>query len=406
MKELTLSICIPTFNRARYLAVLLNILAETQDALQYSYELIITDNASTDQTEDVVRGFMQRLPIRYFKQPTNIGPESNWLFAMAQANGKYFLYLADDDSLDMHELTRSVQLLIEHPEAAVLYAPWKLFDLVNNADCGTFYSQSSDILVRKGDFASLIKNVVSNRVWPEVAIGRTELFRRLMPKFNCLSYWAFTVPCEYLTYGHIIFSKTPFYVSITNYFADEVREQCGLLETESAWDRYRGGWEYMLGRAISNLTQEEIPILRAGLDRMVIDRMAVALRLRLQGGSDPIDNYYLACRLRGLGAESMLPASLDDIRSKAAQWFVTHDSTLLSEAESICCVGGFDPSVVAVLRGQTQLPVASSVDMPEGLENAVVLLKGEFSDHRVNVDQERRRGNKMTAEADLMRKFA
>lgn len=406
MEKVTLSICIPTYNRARYLLVLLGMLAETLGGFHHSYELVISDNASDDNTEEVIRSFMGRLPIRYFRQATNIGAEGSLLFAISKAQGQLFMYLADDDFIDLEGLSQAVNLLINHPESIALYAPWRLFDLVNNTHQGTFYAQPTDVLIQKDDYASLVKHVVAHQVWPEISIVRTQLFRRLLPKFNSLAYWAFTIPCDYLTCGDILFSATPFYISISRYFSDEVRAQAGHVETESAWDRYRGGWEYMLGRAIASLTQEEIVIVRNGVDRMVVGRMAVALRLRWHGEKDPIDNYYLACRLRGLGALATLPVTMDSIRTKAALWFATHDTNLLRGTESICCVGNFNSDVLTALRSQTEIVISSHDTVPVDLNNAMVLLSGDFADHHIDVDRENARGNKLLAEADLMRRFS
>jgi hypothetical protein len=381
-------------------------LSETLGSFKHSYELVISNNASSDNTEEVIDSFMGRLPIRYFRQPSNIGAEGSLLFAISQAKGQLFMYLADDDFIDLQGLTQAVDLLINHPESVALYAPWRLYDLVNNTNQGTFYSQPTDVLIQKDDYASLVKHIVTHQVWPEISIVRTELFRRILPKFNSLAYWAFTIPCDYLTCGPILFSATPFYISISCYFSDEVRGQAGHLETESAWDRYRGGWEYMLGRAIASLTQQEIVNIRNGIDRMVVDRMVVALRLRWHGEKDPIDNYYLACRLRGLGAQARMPTTMDSIRTKAALWFATHDTSLLRGTESICCVGGFNSDVLAALRSQTEIVILSHDTIPVDLNNAVVLLSGDFANHRVDVDRERARGNKLISEADLMRKFS
>jgi glycosyltransferase involved in cell wall biosynthesis len=405
MEQITLTICIPTYNRARYLSVLLGMLAESLGDFKHPHEIVISDNASTDNTEEIVRSFVGRLPIRYFRQISNIGSESSLIFAIEQAKGQFVMYLADDDFVDIQGLTVAIDSLTSHPEAVALYAPWRLYDLVNNTNQGTFYSQPADILIQRNDYASLVKHVVAHRVWPEISIVRTESFKRVMPKFNSLAYWAFTIPCDYLTCGQILFSATPFYISISSYFPDETRGQAGHEETESAWDRYRGGWEYMLGRAIANLTQEEIAIIRTGIDRMVIDRMAVALRLRWQNTKDPVDSYYLACRLRGLGAQARLPTTMDNIRSKAAIWFATHDTSLLRGVNSICCVGKFDSDILTVLRSQTEMMVTSSDTIPAHLNDGVVLLSGEFDDHAIDVARQSEQGNKLIAEADLMRKF-
>jgi glycosyltransferase involved in cell wall biosynthesis len=93
----TVSIGIPTYNRADgYLQECLN------SALNQSYsdiEIIVADNCSADNTEEIVKSFATAR-IRYYKHKNNIGPENNFNFCLDQANGTYFLLLHDDDLVD------------------------------------------------------------------------------------------------------------------------------------------------------------------------------------------------------------------------------------------------------------------------------------------------------------------
>ena len=91
------SIGIPTYNRAdSYLK------EAVQSALNQNYaeiEIIISDNCSSDNTEEVVKGFKDKR-IRYFRQEKNIGANNNFNFCLSQAKGDYFLLLQDDDLID------------------------------------------------------------------------------------------------------------------------------------------------------------------------------------------------------------------------------------------------------------------------------------------------------------------
>jgi hypothetical protein len=69
-----------------------------------------------------------------------------------------------------------------------------------------------------------------------------------MPRVNEHAFFAFVHAADYLTQGAILIQREPFYVSITRYFEDDAREQLGNSEVEHAWDRYRGGLEYMIAR--------------------------------------------------------------------------------------------------------------------------------------------------------------
>ena len=84
-----LTIAIPTYNRAWCLRELLPVLAD-QLKDEPRVELIISDNASPDETPSVVQDFVARgLPVRYIRNSQNIGPDANFLQCFEQARGKY-----------------------------------------------------------------------------------------------------------------------------------------------------------------------------------------------------------------------------------------------------------------------------------------------------------------------------
>lgn len=90
------TIAIPTYNREHYLRKSLGC------AVNQTYkniEIIVSDNASQDNTEDVVRSFNDSR-IRYFRQKVNIGALGNSNFCVKQATGDYILLLNDDDMID------------------------------------------------------------------------------------------------------------------------------------------------------------------------------------------------------------------------------------------------------------------------------------------------------------------
>jgi glycosyltransferase involved in cell wall biosynthesis len=92
-----LTIAIPTYNRAKCLKELLSVLAD-QLKDEPRVELIISDNASPDETPSVVRDFLHRgLCVRYIRNAQNIGPDANFLQCFEQALGKYVWLFSDDD---------------------------------------------------------------------------------------------------------------------------------------------------------------------------------------------------------------------------------------------------------------------------------------------------------------------
>jgi abequosyltransferase len=94
-----LTIAIPTYNRANCLKELLSVLAD-QLKDEPRVELIISDNASPDETPSVVQDFMDRgLRVRYIRNAQNVGADANFLQCFEQACGKYVWLFSDDDLL-------------------------------------------------------------------------------------------------------------------------------------------------------------------------------------------------------------------------------------------------------------------------------------------------------------------
>lgn len=92
-----LTIAIPTYNRACCLRELLSCLLG-QLAAELRVELIVSDNASPDETPEVVKEFTEHgLRIRYIRNATNIGSDANFLQCFEQARGKYVWIFGDDD---------------------------------------------------------------------------------------------------------------------------------------------------------------------------------------------------------------------------------------------------------------------------------------------------------------------
>jgi len=106
-----LTIAIPTFNRAVNLALLLRTLKPEVAALP-EIELLVSDNASPDDTESVMRQFLQDgLRCRYIRNAKNIDADPNFLQCYQQASGKYLWIFGDDDILFPGALASLVRLL-------------------------------------------------------------------------------------------------------------------------------------------------------------------------------------------------------------------------------------------------------------------------------------------------------
>lgn len=120
------SIGLPVFNGQNYMRFSIeSILAQTFT----DFELIICDNASSDGTEGIGRGYAGRdARIRYERNPQNIGASANFNRTFELARGKYFKWAAHDDVLEPDYLEKCVAALEANPDAVLCQSLVRLID--------------------------------------------------------------------------------------------------------------------------------------------------------------------------------------------------------------------------------------------------------------------------------------
>jgi Glycosyl transferase family 2 len=124
------TIGIPTYNRARILR------RAIESALDQSWpdvEVLVSDDASTDGTAEVVRSFGER--VRYHRNPQNIGNWPNFVRLAELASGEYFSWLQDDDVIH-RDFVRRASEAFARSDDIVFYT------------CYAIYSRSSKSIKR------------------------------------------------------------------------------------------------------------------------------------------------------------------------------------------------------------------------------------------------------------------
>jgi hypothetical protein len=111
------SIGLPVYNAARYLREALDsLLGQDYPHL----ELIVSDNASEDATEDICRAYAQRdARLRYYRNSRNMGMVWNFNRVFELARGEYFMWAANDDLRDARYVSECVAALQKRPEAVL-----------------------------------------------------------------------------------------------------------------------------------------------------------------------------------------------------------------------------------------------------------------------------------------------
>jgi glycosyltransferase involved in cell wall biosynthesis len=111
------SVGLPVYNGERYLARTLDSILAQDFA---DFELIVSDNASTDRTAEICRDYAQRdSRVRYFRNERNLGAGPNYDSCFHRARGTYFKWAAHDDALAPDYLSKAVAALDAAPEAVL-----------------------------------------------------------------------------------------------------------------------------------------------------------------------------------------------------------------------------------------------------------------------------------------------
>lgn len=119
-----LTLGLPVYNGERFLAESLDaLLAQTYA----DFELIISDNGSTDRTGDIARHYQSIDPrVRYIHHAQNRGSTFNHNYVIEQTRGEFFKWVSDDDLYAPDLLQRCIEALDSRPEVVLAHA-WTAF---------------------------------------------------------------------------------------------------------------------------------------------------------------------------------------------------------------------------------------------------------------------------------------
>ncbi len=138
------SVGMPVYNGERYVAdAIESMLAQTFP----DFELIISDNASTDRTEEICRGYAAAdSRVHYYRNEHNLGANRNFNRAFELSAGEYYMCCAHDDMRAPTFLTRCVEALDANRDLVLAYTRTAIIDefgaVVSPDDGGRFRTES------------------------------------------------------------------------------------------------------------------------------------------------------------------------------------------------------------------------------------------------------------------------
>jgi glycosyltransferase involved in cell wall biosynthesis len=125
-----ISIGLPVYNGEQFLLEKFDsLLSQTFQ----NFEIIVSDNASTDSTKSICESYLKKdSRIKYFRQEKNLGVLANYNFVLKKANGEYFVWTAADDIMDPTFLEKLIQKLQQNKQAVACMSNIKFHGITEN----------------------------------------------------------------------------------------------------------------------------------------------------------------------------------------------------------------------------------------------------------------------------------
>lgn len=170
------SIGIPVFNGENFLKCALDsILSQTYT----DFEVIISDNASTDKTQQICLEYAAKdSRIRYYRNKENVGATANFNRLVSLSSGKYFKWAAHDDVLAPDYLEKCVTILDNDPSIVLCHSRAARIDengvVIGNYDDRTLYRITS--WKKHERFGDLISQ--RNSCWSIMGVMRADALKK------------------------------------------------------------------------------------------------------------------------------------------------------------------------------------------------------------------------------------
>lgn len=260
MKELLLSICVPTRNRASRLQTMLNSLLPQIDVLgKERIQIVISNNASEDNTDDVIRKFIDKgIEIEYYKQLKTIG-NTNLNFVVSKAKGKYILLSGDDDIYAPNFISTIQPYLESENELGILH--WNRLSGDDNCTNNQIHdNQFEQAVIEYPTFDDFIEGTMSSSNFISSVIFNAKCWNEA-PLELISRKWI-----GYKTWSRIIFGASKLNLRCIYYYFPLVLQRMPLQkEWTKLWSYYA---IYELGSIFDVLDKTHPGLLNKWLERL------------------------------------------------------------------------------------------------------------------------------------------
>ncbi|MBI2641095.1 glycosyltransferase family 2 protein [Candidatus Roizmanbacteria bacterium] len=195
----------PSYNGKQYISQAIRSLL---DQTYQNYELIISDDNSTDDTSKICRLWAKKdKRLRFFTQKKRLGVAQNFNFVLKKARGKYFVWAGQDDLWDKHFIATLLQLLKDYPNATTAVSNYE-----NLFEGKTYIVKKHDFdNVSLASFRAILHFLKTNNLSYFYGLHRTSVLKKIggyhqdsRPFFHSSDHLTIL---KILFQGNVVFSK-------------------------------------------------------------------------------------------------------------------------------------------------------------------------------------------------------
>ena len=160
-----LSICVTTYNHSGWLALNLKTLMERTASYRDLVEVIVCDNASEDNTREVVEPFLNEKNFRYYRNRKNVGMLGNLKVTAHLAQGQYVWIVGDDDIVKEGAVDTVLSAIREYPDVSLVYLNYaytRIADAKEISNTHQFLQDSTPIVQPTPNQYAKIKDIATN----------------------------------------------------------------------------------------------------------------------------------------------------------------------------------------------------------------------------------------------------
>jgi glycosyltransferase involved in cell wall biosynthesis len=236
-----LSMCITTYNRAAWLDVNLKQITKFVSPYTDVVEIVVCDNASSDNTEMIAAQYREFPGFRYFRNPVNVGMLGNLRQTVHHARGRFVWILGDDDIVRAAALEKVLTAILDKPSVPLIYlnygythhdAPRAIGDIdrfVASAipitpPCEDRYAPIAELATLSENFFTAIYCLIFRRDHAIKAYSQDIVGRPFSSLLTC-------IPTAYYVCNHI-FREVGYWIG----------EPCVVVNMNVSWMKYAPLW--------------------------------------------------------------------------------------------------------------------------------------------------------------------